>query len=114
MTLTLTNSWGSATKTITDYIVVKKGVGIEEDNKANNYLIYPNPFKEQANILFADAGIYNVLVFDMQGKQISASNYNAAAGEVCQLSFDAPQGMYYVVVMQNDKCVQSFKVIKER
>ena len=114
VTLTLTNSWGSATKTITDYIVVKKGVGIEEDNKANNYLIYPNPFKEQANILFADAGIYNVLVFDIQGKQISASNYNAAAGEVCQLSFDAPQGMYYVAVMQNDKCVQSFKVIKER
>ena len=113
VTLTLTNSWGSTTKTIADYIVVKKGVGMEE-NRADNFLIYPNPFKEQANILFADAGAYNVLVFDMQGKQISAYNYNAAAGEVCQLSFDAPQGMYYVVVMQNDKCVQSFKVIKER
>lgn len=113
VTLTLANSWGSVTKTITDYIVVTKGVGIE-DTRTDNYLIYPNPFKEQANILFADAGTYNVLVFDTQGKQISASNYNAAAGEVCQLSFDAPDGMYYVVVMQDGKCVQSFKVIKER
>ena len=113
VTLTLTNSWGSTTKTITDYIVVKKVVGLNEE-RADNFLIYPNPFQEQANILFADAGVYDVLVFDMQGKQVSARNYNASAGEVCQLSFNASQGMYYVVVMQGSKCVQSFKVIKER
>ncbi len=70
-----------------------------EENRADNFLIYPNPFKEQANILFADAGAYNVLVFDMQGKQISHTIITLR-GEVCQLSFDAPQGMYYVVVMQ--------------
>lgn len=112
VTLTLSNSWGSTTKTITDYIVVKKSVGMKEE-KTDNFLIYPNPFKEQANILFADAGNYNVLVFDTEGKQVSAQNYNAEAGEVCQLSFDASQGMYYVIVMQDGKCVQSFKVIKE-
>lgn len=113
ITLTLANSWGNATKTITDYIVVKPGVGIN-DKKAENFLIYPNPFKEQANILFAEAGAYDVLVFDTQGKQVSAQNYKAESGEVCELSFNAPQGMYYVIVMQDGKCVQSFKVIKER
>lgn len=113
ITLTLANSWGNATKTITDYIVVKKATGINNE-KADNFLIYPNPFKEQANILFSEAGVYDVLVFDTQGKQVSARNYNAESSEVCQLSFDAPQGMYYVVVMQGGKCVQSFKVIKER
>lgn len=112
VTVSLTNSWGTTTKTIEDYIVVTPKTGIEE-TEAENFYIYPNPFEEIANILFAQKGDYEVNVFDTTGKQIAGYNYHADNKEVCTLSFDAPAGMYYVVVMQNGKCLQSFKVIKK-
>lgn len=111
VTVTLTNSWGSTSKTYDDYIVVTGGTGVDEEVR-EDLMIYPNPFKEQANILFAQEGSYTVKVFDAQGKQVAEKNYHAAENEVCQLAFDAPEGLYYVTVMKNGKCVRSFKVLK--
>lgn len=112
VSLTLTNSWGTTTKTINDYIVVKGGVGIE-NQIVEDLSIYPNPFMEYANILFSQEGKYDVRVCDTQGKLITAKQYHADNNEVCQLSFDAPKGVYYVIISRNGKCVRSFKVIKE-
>ena len=113
VTLTATNSWGSVVKTVDDVVVVTPASGIDNEKTEANYYIYPNPFKEQAHLMFAEAGNYDVVVFDAAGKRVSAYNYDAAAGEVCELNFDAPQGMYYVTILQKGLCVRTIKIIKE-
>lgn len=114
VSVTLSNSWGATTKTIPDYITVTgNATGLSKDEMLQNMLIYPNPFKETAHILFANTGRFVVDVFDTNGVKVSSRNYDAVEGEVAQLSFDAPQGLYYIIVMSDGKCVKSFKITKE-
>ena len=68
---------------------------------------------EYANIMFSQEGKYDVRVCDTQGKLITAKQHHADNNEVCKLSFDAPKGVYYVIISRDGKCVRSFKVIKE-
>jgi endo-beta-N-acetylglucosaminidase D len=112
VTLTLKNSWGTADKTIADYIVVGTGVGIN-GVVPEDLSIYPNPFKESANILFASDGEYRVEIYNVSSRKIASEAYSANAGEVRTLSIDAPAGIYLVKVIKDGKCIRSFKVLKQ-
>lgn len=112
VTLTLTNSWGSTSKTLYDYITISGGTGVEGNETVENMLIYPNPFVESVNILFASDGKYSVDVFNVNGQKVGTQAYEVSAGQACNLSFKAPEGLYYVMVMQNGKCIKTFKVSK--
>ncbi|MBR3883996.1 MAG: T9SS type A sorting domain-containing protein [Bacteroidaceae bacterium] len=110
VTLTANNSWGSTSKTITDYIVV---TDIDDVNAENGYMIYPNVFKGTADVLFAADGIYDVVVFSADGKRVASDIFEARAGELRTISLaDASEGIYVVTVMKEGKVLRSFKIQK--
>ena len=110
ITLVASNSWGSATKTITDYIVV---TSIEDVAGEGGYMVYPKPFEGTANVLFAENGLFEVAVFAADGKMVANNAFEVRAGEVREVSIaDAGSGVYVVVILKEGKAVRSFKIVK--
>lgn len=110
ITLTASNSWGSTTKTITDYIVV---TDIEDVNAEAGYMIYPKPFDGSADVLFAADGIYDVLVFAADGKLAAKDIFEARAGELRTVSLaNLSDGIYIITIMKEGKAMRSFKIKK--
>ena len=87
--------------------------GVEKEIVENMY-VYPNPFVKDVNLRFANDGVYDIKVYDAQGRLVTEQLYNADKGEICTLSIDNGAGMYYVVVSQNGKCLKSFKVVSQK
>lgn len=111
VTLTLSNSWGTTSKTLNDYIVVKSTVGIDNATTQEGYMIYPRPFEGEVGLLFAEEGNFEVMAFDMSGRRVAQRTYQALAGEVSALSMKgAAAGTYVVTIMKDGKCVRSLKV----
>lgn len=110
VTLVATNSWGSATKTISDYIVV---TSIEDVNGEGGYMVYPKPFEGTANVLFAEDGLFEVAVFAADGKVVANNAFEVRAGEVREISVaDVNSGVYVVVILKEGKAIRSFKIVK--
>ena len=112
MSVTVTNTWGSTTKTIDEYLMVS--VGIEDGEVVEDYSLYPNPFVDQATILFAKGGNYVVNIFDAQGRKVADKVCTAEDHEAVTLTVDGPSGMYLVNITLNGKSVKTFKVNKTR
>ncbi len=110
VTLTVTNSWGSATKTINDYIVVKSSTGIDNVKTSEGYMIYPRPFEGKVALLFAEEGNFEVSAFDAAGRLAARRAYQAMQGEVGELSLQGAHGTYVVVITKDGKAVRSVKV----
>ena len=110
VTIVATNSWGSATKTISDYIVV---TSIEDVTGEGGYMVYPKPFEGTANVLFAEDGLFEVAVFTTDGKVVANNAFEVRAGEVREVSIaDATAGVYVVVILKEGKAIRSFKIVK--
>ena len=110
LTLVATNSWGSATKTISDYIVV---TSIEDVAGEGGYMVYPKPFEGTANVLFAEDGLFEVAVFAADGKVVANNAFEVRAGEVREISVaDVNSGVYVVVILKEGKAIRSFKIVK--
>lgn len=110
VTLSLTNSWGTTTRTIEDYIVVKSSTGIDNVATSEGYRIYPRPFEGKVNLLFAEEGNYEVKAFDASGRCVSQRAYQALSGEVSELSMQGAKGTYVITILKDGKCVRSVKV----
>lgn len=110
VTLVATNSWGSVTKTISDYIVV---TSIDDVNADGGYMVYPKPFEGTANVLFAEDGLFEVAVFAADGKVVANNAFEVRAGELREVSIaDANSGVYVVVILKEGKAIRSFKIVK--
>lgn len=110
ITVVATNSWGSATKTISDYMVV---TSIEDVTGEGGYMVYPKPFEGTANVLFAEDGLFEVAVFAADGKVVANNAFEVRAGEVREVSLaDADSGVYVVVILKEGKAIRSFKIVK--
>ena len=108
VTLVASNSWGSATKTISDYIVV---TAIDDVAAAEaGYIIYPKPFEGVANVLFAQGGVYGISVFTADGKLVSKNAVEVSDSEAVEVSVENA-GTYVVVITKNGKAVRSFKIV---
>lgn len=111
-TLTISNSWGSATKTINDFIVVTAIEGVHADNEAG-YMIYPKPFEGKANVLFANDGVFTVKVFAVDGRQVASQTVEARAGEIHEVTLgNSEKGTYVVTILHGNKVARSFKIQK--
>lgn len=91
VTLAAGNAAGSGTAvTRTDYIVVERGVGFEENGEENGVKLYPNPSKGQLNLeLQAETGdVVKVEVYDMTGRKVADLLNTEAAGGVQNWDFD--------------------------
>ena len=110
ITLVATNSWGSATKTITDYMVV---TSIDDVAGDAGYMVYPKPFEGTANVLFAEDGLFEVAVFSTDGKLVANEAYEVRAGELRELSIATMNpGIYVVTILKEGKTIRSFKIRK--
>ena len=110
ITIVATNSWGSTTKTIEDYIVV---TSIDDVAAEAGYMVYPKPFEGTANVLFAEDGLFEVAVFSADGKAVANNAFDVRAGEVREISLASAQpGIYVVVIMKEGAAVRSFKIKK--
>ena len=110
VTVVANNSWGSTTKTITDYIVV---TAIDDVNAEAGYMIYPKAFDGSADVLFAEDGTFDVAVFATDGKLVSNSKVEVRAGELRTVSLAGlSEGVYVVTILKEGKAVRSFKIKK--
>ena len=110
ITVVATNSWGSTTKTIEDYMVV---TSISDVDAEAGYMVYPKPFDGTANVLFAEDGLFEVAVFAADGKLVANDAFDVRAGELREISLaSAEQGVYVVVIMKEGVAVRSFKIKK--
>ncbi len=110
VTLTASNSWGSVSKTISDYIVV---TAIDDVNAEAGYMIYPKPFEGTADVLFAEDGVYDVLVFSADGRQVAKDVFEARSGELRTVSLASlAEGVYVVTILKDGKAARSFKIKK--
>lgn len=114
VTVTLTNTWGSVSKTINDYIIVSPRVTGIDDEVVADLSVYPNPFVDYVNILFDRSGNYLISVYDVNGQLVTDRVCTAEDHEAVALSFDAPEGMYLVKIALGGKTVKTFKVNKTR
>ena len=110
ITVVATNSWGSTTKTIEDYMVVTSIEGVDAEA---GYMVYPKPFEGTANVLFAEDGLFEVAVFAADGKAVANNAFEVRAGELREISLASAQpGVYVVVIMKEGVAVRSFKIKK--
>ena len=110
ITVVATNSWGSTTKTIDDYMVVTSIDGVDAEG---GYMVYPKPFEGTANVLFAEDGLFEVAVFAADGKVVANDAFEVRAGEVREVSLaEAGKGVYVVVILKEGKAIRSFKIVK--
>ncbi len=108
ITVVATNSWGSTTKTIEDYMVVTSIEGVDAEA---GYMVYPKPFDGAANVLFAEDGLFEVAVFATDGKVVANNAFEVRAGELREISLASAQpGVYVVVIMKEGVAVRSFKI----
>ena len=110
VTLVASNSWGSVTKTLTDYIVVTAIDDVTATSEAG-YMIYPKPFEGVANVLFAQGGIYGISVFAADGKLVSREAVEVSDSEAVEVSVANGAGTYIVVITKDGKAVRSFKIV---
>ena len=110
VTVVATNSWGSATKTIKDYMVVTSIGDVESEG---GYMVYPKPFEGTANVLFAEDGLFEVAVFAADGKLVGNDAFEVRAGELREISIaDTTGGVFVVVIFKDGKALRSFKIVK--
>lgn len=110
--LTLTNSWGTATK-LFEGITVASSDNVEMTDEIS-LAAFPNPFVETMNIRFAAAGAYKVSIFDLSGTLVSSQAVEAEAGGIVTVNLDAPAGIYLLRVQTAEgKLLQTVKLQKK-
>ena len=110
-TLTLTNGWGSVSKTFSS-VQVGAGVGIEEEDLAAAYEAYPNPFYNDLNVRFATEGNYTINIYNANGALIDQIVANVEAGESLPVVVNGGAGVYFINVVKDGKIMDALKVIK--
>lgn len=76
-----------------------------DESLSESIRYYPNPFSESASIKVP--GLFNYEVYDLTGRQITASS----ATDVAYVGDSLPEGIYTVKVIQKNK-IQTFKICK--
>ena len=111
-TLTLSNGWGSDTKTIE--VVSVQPTGIEEEVAVEEMMkAFPNPFENEVYLNFAEDGVYTVELYDNAGRMLNKASMNAVAGEIYPIAVDGEAGIYFIKVKGECGLLKVMKVAKK-
>ncbi len=91
------------------------GINVPARLKAQGYLIYPNPFRQQFIVRNYEVpvNLESVRVYNTSGQLIWSQQYNGnASTEITVDMSNAPAGVYYVKLFYTDKSVVQ-KVVKQ-
>ena len=81
------------------------------DNKVAVLSVYPNPAVSETFITLENAGLNEVLVYDMQGRLVSSQSVVAEAGEQVRLNVTSLNGGVYFVSVRSEGTVSTAKLI---
>ena len=109
-TLTLSNGWGSDTKTIEVVVVEPTGI---EDVAIEDMQAFPNPFENEVYVSFVEEGIYTVELYDNAGRMLNQSSVAATAGEIVNIPVDGEAGIYFIKVKGEEGLLKVMKVAKK-
>lgn len=85
--------------------------GIKENNtKATNLSIYPNPFNEELTISLDQDQKSEVTIADITGKTIVNQNFNT---QIIKLDLSRMSSGQYIVSIKNDNSISTRKIIKQ-
>ena len=109
-TLTLSNDWGSDTKTIMVYVVYMDGI---EDPSLSEMQAFPNPFENEVYLKFVESGDYTIEVYDYSGCLINTSLLSVNDGEIVNIPINGQSGIYFIKVKCDGELLDVMKVIKK-
>ena len=89
-------------------VTVESGLG-RVDFDRNSFKVYPNPVKDVLNIMYIQ-NISNAAVYNMLGQEVVSKSLNASQG---QIDMSALTSGTYLVKVNTDSGVQTFKVVKQ-
>ena len=99
------------------------GIIEKEEKQKNKLLCYSNPFSEYLNFEFSiiKQNAVDLSVYDINGKHIksitnkiySPGKYNIKWNGKCKNGKEVPPGIYFVCLSENNKVIQSIKLIKK-
>ena len=85
--------------------------GIKENNtKATNLSIYPNPFNEELTISLDQDQKSEVTIADITGKTIVNQNFNT---QIIKLDLSRMSSGQYIVSIKNDNSISTRKIVKQ-
>ena len=76
-------------------------------------LLFPNPVQDQVQIAWQGEGLYELRIYDMQGRCVSTISQNPAAIPLQVFVPHFKPGMYTLQVLQNGQLMASAKMIKQ-
>ena len=105
--------WGSDSKTI-DYITVTTPGSAVEQSVVEMMGVYPNPFTDFVNVMFAEEGVYTAQIVALDGRVIEDKVMSVAAGEGVRIDINGEQGTYILRILDNKGvAVRTKKLIKK-
>ncbi len=81
------------------------------ENMANTLSIYPNPAVNETFVTIENAGLNEVMVYDIQGRLISNQSVMANEGEQMRLSTETLTSGVYFVTLRNESAVRTAKLV---
>lgn len=110
-TLTVTNAWGTSTKTVN--IKATTTVGIKDGKADKAVVVTPTTVEENFNVRLLDGGKYTISVYSANGMLVKKQVNDCLDNEVVQVSLNAPSGVYFVKVLKNEMPLEFVKIIKK-
>lgn len=86
-------------------------VGTEVDNCIK--YAYPNPFEDSLYLQPKKAGIYDISLLDLDGKEVMHRQVNITEGQTIEIKPDIAPGVYIVIVTTGKEIVGSTKVVRK-
>ena len=81
------------------------------ENQAKTLSVYPNPAVDEAYVTLENAGVNEVVVYDVQGRLVSKVSVNVEAGEQVRISTAKLNAGVYFVTVSNDSTVRIAKLL---
>ena len=81
------------------------------ENMANTLSIYPNPAVNETFVTIENAGLNEVMVYDIQGRLVSNQSVMANEGEQMRLSTETLTSGVYFVTVRNESAVRTAKLV---
>ena len=81
------------------------------ENQAKTLSVYPNPAVDEAYVTLENAGVNEVVVYDVQGRLVSKVSVNVEAGEQVRISTATLNAGVYFVTVSNDSAVRTAKLL---
>jgi hypothetical protein len=100
------------TSSVTANVFMSTCIGLNEQSNRNGISIFPNPFSDVINLRFENAGEdLHINIYNSTGLLICSKEYQSS---LMNINFENKcQGIYFVIVSQNNRSIFKARVIKE-